>query len=47
MSDKRKYSEDRTRLMLESFIDVMAAREIACFIWIIVTTYLAFSPDKK
>jgi benzoyl-CoA reductase/2-hydroxyglutaryl-CoA dehydratase subunit BcrC/BadD/HgdB len=27
MSDKRKYSEDRTRLMLESFIDVMAARK--------------------
>jgi benzoyl-CoA reductase/2-hydroxyglutaryl-CoA dehydratase subunit BcrC/BadD/HgdB len=27
MSDKRKYSEDRTRLVLESFIDVMAARK--------------------
>jgi benzoyl-CoA reductase/2-hydroxyglutaryl-CoA dehydratase subunit BcrC/BadD/HgdB len=27
MSDKRKYSEDRTRSMLESFIEVMAARK--------------------
>ncbi|MDD5312797.1 MAG: 2-hydroxyacyl-CoA dehydratase family protein [Dehalococcoidia bacterium] len=27
ISDKRKYSEDRTRLLLESFIDVMAARK--------------------
>ena len=27
MSDKRKYSEDRTRFLLESFIDLMAARK--------------------
>jgi benzoyl-CoA reductase/2-hydroxyglutaryl-CoA dehydratase subunit BcrC/BadD/HgdB len=27
MSDKRKYSEDRTRFLLESFIDVMAGRK--------------------
>jgi len=27
MSDKRKYSEERTRLLLESFIEVMASRK--------------------